>query len=142
VKLAVIRIEFRELVVNFVRRNKKTAAHHMQLRNFSFGKINSYRRYDFTPRYYDERKEKLRARMRKYEQEDERAETAERLELLKDRISDTWVRDDAYRKTILQSNVRLLIILGIILALAFFFFEGLDIGGTYLEQFKSNQPNE
>jgi hypothetical protein len=114
----------------------------MQLRNFSFGKINTNRRYDFQPRYYDERKEKLRARIRKFENEEQAMENAERLELFKDRIADSWVRDENYRKTIIQSNMRLLIILGVILALAYFFFVGLDIGGTYLEQFKSIEPNE
>jgi hypothetical protein len=114
----------------------------MQFRNFSFGKINTHKRYDFQPRYYNERKEKLQSRIRKYEQEEDAHVHAERLESLKDRIADSWVRDDNYRKTIFQSNMRLLIVLGVILALAYFLFVGLDIGGSYIEQFKTLPPNE
>ncbi len=111
----------------------------MLFRNISFMKINRNRRYDYTPRYYDERKEKLKARIEKYQRESDEGDrtSEERLTDLRERISDNWVRGDEYKKSIFTSNIRLVIILAVILALIFFVFNGLEIGGTYLDQLKS-----
>lgn len=110
----------------------------MLFKNFSFMKVNRNRRYDYTPRYYDERKEKLRARIEKYQNEEnkEATDTEVRLAELRDRISDNWVRGDEYKQNIFKSNIRLVIILAVILALVYFIFSGLEIGGTYIEQLK------
>jgi len=111
----------------------------MLFKNISFMKINRNRRYDYTPRYYDERKEKLKARIAKYERESNEGDLnkEERLSDLRERLSDNWVRGDEYKKSIFTSNIRLVIILAVILALIFFIFNGLEIGGSYLEQLKS-----
>lgn len=102
-------------------------------------KVNGHRRYDYAPRYYDERKEKLRARIEKYEKEssDTAANREVRLSELRDRISDNWVRGTDYKQNIKNSNIRLVIILAIILGLIYLVFNGLDIGGNYIEQLKS-----
>lgn len=115
----------------------------MLFRNISFMKINRSRRYDYTPRYYDEKKEKLKARIRRYESENQNENENEnenrdiRLIELRERISDNWVRGEEYKKSIFTSNIRLVIILAVILALIFFVFNGLDIGGAYLDKLQS-----
>lgn len=113
----------------------------MGIRNFSFMKINRNRQYGYEPRYYNEQKERLKARIEKYQRENENdSNTLDekiRLEQLRDEISQNWVRGDEYKKSIFQSNIRLIIILAIILGLVYFIFSGLEIGGTYIEQLKT-----
>mgnify|MGYP007011822719 CR=1 FL=1 len=100
-------------------------------------KINGHRRYDYAPRHYDERKERLKARIEQFQKENEASTHDERLITLRDKISDNWIRGEEYKKSIVQSNLRIVIILAVILALVFFVFNGLEIGGTYIEQLKS-----
>lgn len=99
-------------------------------------KVNGYRRFDFPTRYYDERKEQLKAKRESYERMHQRAEeNGERTDLLRAKISDSWVRDDAYRKSMWQSNVRLLVVLGVLLVIVLV-FAGLTDLGEYIEKMK------
>lgn len=109
----------------------------MTFRGISMMKINGYRRFDFPTRHYDERKEQLQAKKESYERMHKRAdEGGERTELLRAKISDTWVRDDAYRKSVWQSNVRLIIVLGVLL-LVVLVFAGLADLGEFIEKTKN-----
>lgn len=109
----------------------------MTFRGISMMKINGYRRFDFPARFYDERKQQLQAKKESYERMHKRAEeNGERTELLRSKISDSWVRDDSYRKSVWQSNMRLLIILGVLLMVVLV-FAGLTDLGEFIEKMKN-----
>jgi hypothetical protein len=110
----------------------------MTFRGISMMKINSHRRFDFPTRHYDERKEQLKAKRESYERMHKRAdEGGERTDLLRARISDSWVRDDSYRKSIWQSNLRLLLVFGVLLVVILV-FAGLTDLGEFID--KMNNP--
>ena len=103
----------------------------------SMMKINGYRRFDFPTRHYDERKEQLKAKKESYERMHQRAEEGgERTELLRAKISDSWVRDDAYRKSVWQSNLRLIVVFGVLL-LVVLVFAGLADLGEFIQSMKN-----
>jgi hypothetical protein len=100
-------------------------------------KINSYRRFDFPTRFYDERKHQLEAKKKAYERMHKEAEEyGERSSMLRAKISESWVRDNAYRKSIWQSNLRLIMVLGVLL-LVVMVFAGLADLGTFIEKMKN-----
>ena len=106
-------------------------------KGFSMMKINSYKRFDFPTRFYDERKQQLQAKEEAYERMHKREEEkGERIEMLRARISDSWVRDDSYRKSIWQSNMRLVVIFGVLL-LVVLVFAGLTDIGEFIEKLKN-----
>lgn len=100
-------------------------------------KINGHRRFDFPTRFYDERKQQLEAKKEAYERMHKEAEeNGERTSLLRAKISESWVRDDAYRKSIWQSNLRLILVLGVLL-LVVLVFAGLADVGEFIEKMKN-----
>ncbi|MEN8137447.1 MAG: hypothetical protein ABFR62_03365 [Bacteroidota bacterium] len=78
----------------------------------SFIKLNSYKRFDFQPRYYDERKERLERIKAKYKGENSPEAT-------KERIRGSF-KKSSKRKTG-SSNIRLLLIIAGLLFLAWYF---------------------
>ena len=99
-------------------------------------KINGYRRFDFPTRIYDERKEQLKSKQRAYERMHQKEAEGERSAMLRAKISDSWVRNNDYRKSIWQSNLRLVLVLGVLL-LVVLVFAGLSDIGEFLEKFKT-----
>jgi len=82
-----------------------------------------YRRYSFQPRYYDERKESLK---RKLEREEKINSTVSEREIkFQSQLEETWGNTER-KSQILKSNIRLLVILLIILASAYYVFIGMD----------------
>lgn len=85
------------------------------------------RRFDYTPRYYDERKEALDQKKEYYEKlqsgdlsEDDRREAFR--ENLKGEFSRTEYRQGQNR----SSNIRVVLLIVLIVALGYFIFNGLD----------------
>jgi len=82
-----------------------------------------YRKYSFQPRYYDERKESLK---RKLEREEKINSTVSEREIkFQSQLEETWGNTER-KSQILKSNIRLLVILLIILASAYYVFIGMD----------------
>lgn len=85
------------------------------------------RKFDYNPRYYDERKERLEKRkeqMRKIESGEMTAE--ERRELLRENMRGEWSRADYRQKQQKASNFRILILVLVILGLGYFLLYGVD----------------
>jgi hypothetical protein len=99
-------------------------------------KINGYRRFDFPARFYDERKVQLESKRLAYEKHHVRKAQGEHASLLRDKIADSWVRNDDYRKSMFNSNIRLLVILGVLLV-AILAFIGMSDLGSFIEQMKN-----
>jgi len=82
-----------------------------------------YRRYSFQPRYYDERKESLK---RKLEREANINSTVSEREIkFQSQLEETWGNTER-KSQILKSNIRLLVILILITAGAYYVFMGMD----------------
>ena len=86
----------------------------------SFFKINKPRRFNFYPRYYDERKEKLQERIKKAEEElGIKSETSNIRTLQKGAMRGYFPRTKRVRRT---SNIRLIIIIVILLLISYYLF--------------------
>jgi hypothetical protein len=97
----------------------------------------AYRRFDYTPRYYDARKEALNAKIAQFERENNKEESDQfkREITFKSTAEDTWGHAD-YKSQAMRSNIRLLIILGVILAVFYYLFIGLENIGPALDTLK------
>lgn len=108
----------------------------MLFKGISMMKINGYRRFDFPTRYYDERKEQLKSKQRAYDRLHQKETEGSRSEILRSKIADSWVRNDAYKKSVWNSNLRLIVILGVLLLIVLV-FAGLSDIGEFLEKIKT-----
>ena len=92
------------------------------------------REFNFHPRYYDERKERLKKMVELHSGENK---TENRVRSIKFRadLEDNWGKSH-HKKQVLRSNIRLLVILGIILMLFYYIFIGLDNAGEFIENVK------
>ena len=98
------------------------------LERIRFMKVNKHKRFDYTPRYYDERKERLNKMVEKH-QKDAQSDT-DRLayrEKLKQRIADNWENNAASASASRAANLRLIIILVVLLAAVYFILDYVDI---------------
>jgi len=102
----------------------------------SIMKVNGYRRFDFPTRIYDERKEQLKSKQRAYDRIHQNESEGSRSEVLRAKIADSWVRNDDYKKSIWKSNMRLIVILGVLLVVVMV-FAGMSDLGAFLERLKN-----
>lgn len=95
---------------------------------FSFIKQPAHRIFDYQPRYYDERKERIQRRMEeekiKLNNEAPDAKTLERRISFRDQMTDKWSSD--YRSQARRSNIRLIVVLGVLLAVFYVLFTQVD----------------
>lgn len=97
----------------------------MQIRFFN--KNNQHKRFEFTPRYYDERKERLELKKAEYDKiANQNLSPEERRNLLRQQMKENWSRAQGSEKQRSSSNIRILILILILLALGYFIFNGLD----------------
>ena len=84
-------------------------------------------RFQYNPMYYDERKIRLAKKKEQYEElnaadlSDER-----RKEIFKENIKGEWNRTQYRKNQTSSSNIRVLLLIGAILALGYFVFNGVD----------------
>lgn len=88
-------------------------------------KTSRYKRFNFVPRYYDERKERLELKRKMY-QEQELDSDSQRAEFFRDSLHQSWNRGKIFRKQKQSANMRTLILILLILVLGYFIFNGLD----------------
>ena len=98
------------------------------LERIRFMKVNKHKRFDYTPRYYDERKERLDKLVKKHQKETElNTDRTEHRERLKQRIADNWENNAASVSASRAANLRLIIILVVLLAAVYFILDYVDI---------------
>ncbi len=86
---------------------------------------NKHRRYNFQPRYYDERKENLKKKLEREAKIVGSSSKSEREIKFKSELEDTW--GNTHRKSqVLKSNIRLLVILVLIVIGVIYFFQAMD----------------
>ena len=86
-----------------------------------------HKRFDYSPMYYDERKERLDLKKAEYEKLDnEELSSEERQAILRQNMQNTGSRSQHASKAKSTSNIRIVILIAIILVLGYFIFSGLD----------------
>jgi len=92
------------------------------------------RAFNFHPRYYDERKERLSKKVELYSGENK---TEDRVRSMKFRaeMEDNW-GSEGYKTQTIRSNFRLIVILALIIALFYYLFWGID---TVMSMIKDTQ---
>jgi hypothetical protein len=88
---------------------------------------NKHRRYNFHPRFYDERKENLDKKVSAHSKLAQMDEKTVREIKFKSELSDSWGNNERKSQS-LKANIRLLIILVIIVVAFYYVFVGLDSG--------------
>ena len=88
------------------------------------------REFNFHPRYYDERKERLQKKIELYSGENKSEDRIRSIKFRAD-LEDQW-GNNSYKSQAFRANIRLLVILALILALFYYIFIGLDNVGVLL----------
>lgn len=82
------------------------------------------RGFNFHPRYYDERKERLNKKVELYSGENKSDDRIRSIKF-KANLEDNWGNAN-HKSQAFKSNIRLLVILGLIILLFYYIFIGLD----------------
>ena len=94
-----------------------------------------HQRYQYNPRYYDERKERLNVKKKQYEELNQSDVSDEkRKEIFRDNIQGEWNRAQYRQNQQRTSNYRVLLLIGIILVLGYFIFNGVDEVDTVVKK--------
>lgn len=89
-----------------------------------FMKVNRHKRFNFTPRFYDERKERIKKLKEAY---NGNSSSKEQQLLLRERIQSSWRGDKSYSKKTKAANLRLIIILAILVLIAYLILGNVNI---------------
>ncbi|TNE53248.1 MAG: hypothetical protein EP338_11980 [Bacteroidetes bacterium] len=88
-------------------------------------KVTPHKRFHFSPRYYDERKERLEHMIERAKADEEVSSEDDQLrrkEMLRQNLSESWGRDRRRAKENTRSNMRVVLIILAILLLGFLIF--------------------
>lgn len=98
------------------------------LERIKFMKVNRHKRFEYSPRYYDERKERLDRIKAKYAEEGEKVKTAAAYrERLRQSIEDNWGKEGNKAIQSRSANLRLILILVLLLAGAYFLLDAVEL---------------
>ena len=100
----------------------------------AFKKGNKYREFDYIPRYYDERKERLDKRMQEIKVDlnhDEKLQHRREMDF-RESAKEKW-QGEGFEKQNRNSNIRLIVILGLLIMAMVYLFQYID-GFTLLLQ--------
>ena len=88
---------------------------------------NKHKRFEYVPRHYDERKEALKKKIEQAERinKGELSNQSRREISFRAKTEDKWGNSD-YKSASMRQNLRLIIILGILVAAVYFIFIGID----------------
>ncbi|MBD3638309.1 MAG: hypothetical protein HUJ25_13235 [Crocinitomicaceae bacterium] len=110
----------------------------MNWNKYSLFKLpNKHRRFEYVPRYYDPRKEELEKKIKAAEREANLTKGKDvemRREIsFRQRTSDHWGNSE-FKSKMMNTNIRLIVILGIALIGFYFLFEHLDGWAYFLDE--------
>ena len=99
------------------------------LERIRFMKVNRNKKFDYTPRYYDERKERLDKLVKRYQKDDQQLDTssAEYRAKIKARIEQNWELNSATASHSRAANIRLILILGALLLAAYYILDYVSL---------------
>ncbi|MCH2224476.1 MAG: hypothetical protein MK066_06870 [Crocinitomicaceae bacterium] len=98
-------------------------------------KPHKHRKFNYSPMYYDERKESLTKKRELYTkiQNDELTED-ERRNMFRDSVKGQYSRAEYRKRSINTSNIRIFILIFALLALGYFLFNGVDEVDTIVKK--------
>lgn len=99
------------------------------LERIRFIKVNRHKNYDYTPMYYDERKEKLKAMVSSYEDKEGKSEeqiNVESKERMRLRLQNSWSAQAEYKNKSRAANLRLIVILIALIVIVYVIFGVVD----------------
>jgi hypothetical protein len=86
-----------------------------------------HRKFQFMPRFYDERKELLQQKVTQYEaMENGELSPDQRKTILRRNLNETWSRSQHASKQKSSANIRVIILIILIVGLGYFIFNGVD----------------
>lgn len=91
-------------------------------------------RFNYNPRYYDERTEKLERLKERYAENKTEPSTEERKSMLRENMKENWSRTEIRKAHNTSSNIRIVLLIGLLLALGYFIFNGLDDVDTVVKK--------
>ncbi len=103
---------------------------------FKFLKNNiQNKRFDYSPMYYDERREKLELKKMQYQKlKDKDLSPENRQQLLRNNMREGWSQA-AYRQQVnSSSNLRILLLIALLVGLGYFIFNGVDEVDTVVKK--------
>ena len=103
---------------------------------FKFLKNNiQNKRFDYSPMYYDERREKLELKKMHYQKlKDKDLSPEDRQQLLRNNMREGWSQA-AYRQQVnSSSNLRILLLIALLVGLGYFIFNGVDEVDTVVKK--------
>jgi len=94
-----------------------------------------HQRFNYNPMYYDERKERLNHKKEQYQKlEENTLSDNDRREMFRENLKEGFSRAQ-YRQTQKRSsNIRVLILIGLMLALGYFIFNGVSEVDTVVKK--------
>ena len=93
------------------------------------------RRFDYTPMYYDERKESLDRKKKQYQKlKEDGMSDEERTAFFKDNLRNEWSRTHVRSEHYRSANLRTLLLIVIIVGLGYLIFNGLDDVDTIVKK--------
>lgn len=109
----------------------------MNWNKYSIFKLpNRHKRFEYTPRYYDPRKEELEKKIKAAEAEanpDKQDITARREISFRERTSDKWGNSD-FKSHSMRANMRLIVIFIFCLIAFYYLYQYLDDGAMILDE--------
>ncbi len=96
------------------------------LERVKFMKVNKNKRFEYTPRFYNERKERLN-KMREAYSDDGEADSAQRRERMRDKMQTSWGLESAHASQSRAANIRLIVILVALLVGSYFILDYVEI---------------
>ena len=98
-------------------------------------KTTQHQRFNYNPRYFDERKERLNAKRKQYEELNNSDVTdGRRKEIFKENIKGEWNRAQYRQNQQRTSNLRVVLLISVILILGYFIFNGVDEVDTVVKK--------
>ena len=93
------------------------------------------KRFDYSPMYYDERKERLDLKKKEFEKlENKDLSDEDRQKILRQNMQDSWSRVSNAQAQRSTSNYRILILIVVLSILAYFLFNGLNEVDTVVKK--------
>ncbi|HZH86270.1 MAG TPA: hypothetical protein VFD77_03065 [Brumimicrobium sp.] len=89
-------------------------------------KVNTNKRFEYTPRYYDARKERIRMMQKAYSENEKQTPTEQQAHL-RDKMQSAWQYEKSYTKQSRSANIRLIIILIALLMATYFILDSVDM---------------
>jgi len=98
---------------------------------------NKHRRFEYVPRYYDPKKEKLKKQIAQANKEgilDDEGRYTREINF-RAKVQDKWGNSE-FRQKSTMANIRLIMILGVLVVVVYYIFQALDFGGEAIDQIK------